>query len=222
LDIGGYQITYMAWIYSSGFHDFGWIIGKGVDPPDISWWVMPRANLTARYGVKTEVGWYERNTPDPYLEINRWQHIAVVYDSAYLRLYLDGILRDSLATSGNLHLCDSAIYIGLDGYNQGNHYDGKIDEVKLYDRALSPQEILDEVRRITCGDANHDAVVDVSDAVAIINYVFVGGDPPSPMETGDCNCDATCDVSDAVWIINYVFVGGSKPCDSNGDGFPDC
>jgi FG-GAP-like repeat/Bacterial Ig-like domain/Dockerin type I domain/Beta-propeller repeat len=73
-----------------------------------------------------------------------------------------------------------------------------------------------------CGDANSDEVINVSDAVWIINYVFVGGDPPDPIESGDCNCDDTCNVSDAVWIINYVFVGGNDPCDSDGDDIPDC
>jgi hypothetical protein len=65
----------------------------------------------------------------------------------------------------------------------------------------------------TCGDANGDETVNVSDAVYIINYVFVSGDPPDPYEAGDCNCDAIVNVSDAVWIINYVFVGGPEPCD---------
>jgi hypothetical protein len=73
-----------------------------------------------------------------------------------------------------------------------------------------------------CGDANADEVVNVSDAVAIINYVFVGGDPPDPIESGDCNCDGTCNVSDAVWIINFVFAGGNEPCDTDGDHNPDC
>jgi PKD repeat protein len=73
-----------------------------------------------------------------------------------------------------------------------------------------------------CGDANDDGTVNVSDAVWIINYVFVGGDPPSPIESGDANCDGTSNVSDAVWIINYVFVGGNVPCDTNGDTVPDC
>lgn len=73
-----------------------------------------------------------------------------------------------------------------------------------------------------CGDANNDDVVNVSDAVRIINYVFVGGDPPDPIEAGDVNCDGTCNVSDAVWIINYVFVGGKEPCDTDGDGEEDC
>ncbi|MBD3216987.1 MAG: hypothetical protein GF310_01835 [candidate division Zixibacteria bacterium] len=73
-----------------------------------------------------------------------------------------------------------------------------------------------------CGDANCDGDVNVSDAVNIINYVFIGGDPPAPEKAGDCNCDSTCNVSDAVWIINYVFIGGDNPCDTNGDDIPDC
>jgi len=78
-----------------------------------------------------------------------------------------------------------------------------------------------------CGDANADGSINVSDAVWIINYVFIGGDPPDPVQAGDANCDGTCNISDAVWIINYVFVGGNAPCDTeppspNGDGVPDC
>ena len=73
-----------------------------------------------------------------------------------------------------------------------------------------------------CGDANNDSAVNVSDAVHIINYVFIGGDPPEPYQAGDTNCDAAVNVSDAVWIINYVFIGGYNPCDPDGDEIPDC
>jgi len=73
-----------------------------------------------------------------------------------------------------------------------------------------------------CGDANGDDDVNVSDAVYIINYVFVGSESPDPLESSDCNCDGTCNISDAVWIINYVFVAGDEPCDTDGDAVPDC
>ncbi len=64
------------------------------------------------------------------------------------------------------------------------------------------------------GDANWDGAVNVSDAVYLINYVFIGGDPPQPeMYVGDANCDTAVNVSDAVWIINYVFIGGPEPGD---------
>jgi len=68
------------------------------------------------------------------------------------------------------------------------------------------------------GDVNHDFKIDVSDALYIINNVFIGGPDPIPyFYLGDANCDASVDVSDAVWIINYVFVGGDPPpvCYSN-------
>jgi hypothetical protein len=73
-----------------------------------------------------------------------------------------------------------------------------------------------------CGDANMDEAVNVSDAVGIVNYVFIGADPPSDPREGDVNCDGTSNVSDAVWLINYIFIGGNEPCDPDGDGIPDC
>ncbi|MBD3218802.1 MAG: hypothetical protein GF310_11025 [candidate division Zixibacteria bacterium] len=73
-----------------------------------------------------------------------------------------------------------------------------------------------------CGDANGDTNVNISDAVYVINYVFIGGDPPDPLSSGDVNCDGTVNVSDAVWIINFIFIGGNDPCDTDGDGVPDC
>ncbi len=64
-----------------------------------------------------------------------------------------------------------------------------------------------------CGDANSDGEVNISDAVYIINYVFLGGSAPNPMQSGDVNCDSSVNVSDAVYIINYIFINGSAPCD---------
>ncbi|MBD3218537.1 MAG: hypothetical protein GF310_09700 [candidate division Zixibacteria bacterium] len=73
-----------------------------------------------------------------------------------------------------------------------------------------------------CGDANTDQNVNISDAVLTINYIFIGGDPPFPLESGDTNCDEDVNVSDAVWIINFIFIGGNIPCDIDGDDMPDC
>ncbi len=62
-----------------------------------------------------------------------------------------------------------------------------------------------------CGDVDDSGSVNVSDAVAIINYVFVGGYEPDPYWTGDVDNSGSVNVSDAVYIINYVFVGGPAP-----------
>ena len=86
----------------------------------------------------------------------------------------------------------------------------------------SADEYLISPKDYFCGDANADFIVNVSDAVYIINYIFMGGPPPDPIEAGDANCDFMVNVSDAVWIINYIFQGGNGPCDVNGNGIPDC
>jgi hypothetical protein len=91
---------------------------------------------------------------------------------------------------------------GSDGYNVGEGW--YIDDVEI------------QAVNVLCGDANGDDEVNVSDAVFIINYVFVSGSPvPDPLCIADCNGDNDANVSDAVYIINYVFVGGPPPQ-------PDC
>ena len=62
------------------------------------------------------------------------------------------------------------------------------------------------------GDANGDAVINVSDVVYLINYLFIGGPEPIPMEAGDLNCDGLINVSDVVYLINYLYIGGPPPC----------
>ncbi len=75
----------------------------------------------------------------------------------------------------------------------------------------------------SCGDANSDGGVNVSDAVWIINYVFVSGSPePLPVRAcGDANADGGVNVSDAVWVINFVFVSGSPPPGTCAPGAPN-
>ncbi len=61
------------------------------------------------------------------------------------------------------------------------------------------------------GDSNHNGVIDASDVVYLINYLFKGGPEPDPLESGDANCDGNVSVSDVVYLINYLFKGGPAP-----------
>ncbi len=66
--------------------------------------------------------------------------------------------------------------------------------------------------RYTCGDANGDATVNISDAVSLIAYIFAGGQAPEPLLAGDADCSSTVNISDAVYLIAYIFAGGLPPC----------
>ncbi len=64
----------------------------------------------------------------------------------------------------------------------------------------------------TVGDANGDGLIDLADAVYILNYLFKGGPAPNPLEVADCNCDQIVDLADAIYLLNYLFKGGPPPC----------
>ncbi len=63
-----------------------------------------------------------------------------------------------------------------------------------------------------CGDADGNAIVNISDVVSLISYIFGGGSEPSPLLAGDCDCNALVNVSDAVYLVSHIFGGGDPPC----------
>lgn len=73
-----------------------------------------------------------------------------------------------------------------------------------------------------CGDADGNSMVNISDAVYVISYIFSGGPAPSPMAAGDCDCNGFVNISDAVYLIGYIFGSGPAPCDPDNDGIPEC
>jgi hypothetical protein len=62
------------------------------------------------------------------------------------------------------------------------------------------------------GDANGDRLVNIGDAVCIINRIFRDGAPFNPTEAADANCDGSVNVGDAVYLVNHIFRGGPAPC----------
>lgn len=63
-----------------------------------------------------------------------------------------------------------------------------------------------------CGDANGNALVNVSDVAYLINYIFNSGPAPSPVEAADVDCNGLVNISDVVYLVSYVFSGTPQPC----------
>jgi hypothetical protein len=64
----------------------------------------------------------------------------------------------------------------------------------------------------SCGDADSNGIVNISDAVYLISYIFGGGPAPNPLQVGDVDCNNIVNISDAVYLIAYIFGGGPAPC----------
>ncbi len=77
------------------------------------------------------------------------------------------------------------------------------------------------------GDLSGDTLIDLTDVLFLVAYLFEGGPPPNPPASGDVNGDCFIGFSDLLWLINYLYRGGPAPkvrClpgDFNYDGYVD-
>jgi len=80
----------------------------------------------------------------------RWMHVAGVYDGAVMKIYVNGVLEAYKPTSGRIATGTSPLTIGAGGNDLYtdivptpfvNQWHGLIDEVSIYNRALSKSEV---------------------------------------------------------------------------------
>jgi hypothetical protein len=74
------------------------------------------------------------------LPLTTWSHLATTYDGATLCLYVNGVQVGSRAVSGTIAVSTGRLRIGGNAI-WGEWFAGRIDEVRIYNRALSPAEI---------------------------------------------------------------------------------
>jgi hypothetical protein len=58
------------------------------------------------------------------------------------------------------------------------------------------------------GDYNEDAGVDISDAISVFGYLFLGREDPGCPAGLDFNGDSALDISDGIGLLNWLFQGG--------------
>ena len=122
------QITIAAWTNMTiGSNRSGFIVTKGLSYllQELNGWQI----IWSAGG-----GCYVDSPP-----AGEWHHIAATYDGTISKCYVDGVLRDEGELTRTIQENELPVYIG--GEPGGSHFDGLIDEVKIYDHALSEGEI---------------------------------------------------------------------------------
>ena len=69
-----------------------------------------------------------------------WHHAALTYDGSVMKIFLDGLMRTYTSNTGNLQSSTGDVYIGKQ--QTSNPFKGVMDEILVYDRALTDPEVL--------------------------------------------------------------------------------
>jgi len=83
------------------------------------------------------------------LETGTWYHVAGVYsqEGGYIRTYVNGELDRQLQTMNELCASSGNFYIGCEPFNTSSYnFTGVMDDLRLYSRALTPDEIRQTMR----------------------------------------------------------------------------
>lgn len=77
------------------------------------------------------------------LQLDAWNHLAVTYDGATLRLYLNGVETGNREVGRRRIPGSEGLAIGgrQDDDGDGHHFRGAVDEIRIHDRALTRHEI---------------------------------------------------------------------------------
>ncbi|UCE46942.1 MAG: LamG domain-containing protein, partial [Phycisphaerales bacterium] len=136
------DITVACWIKVNQF-TVGWqaIFTMGDDS-----WRLQRQTTTdtlcwACSGVTGTPGNWWLNG-DVNVNDGEWHHAAGVYDGSKYYLYVDGDLDASKDASGTTDVSSYPVFIGANAQQGGREFDGLIDDVRIYKRALMDTEIL--------------------------------------------------------------------------------
>jgi hypothetical protein len=74
-----------------------------------------------------------------FWETGVWHHIALTYDGATARLYADGV--EVASAAKNWNLVPGRARIGQQVNDLSEFWDGAVDDVRIYNKALSPEEV---------------------------------------------------------------------------------
>jgi len=81
------------------------------------------------------------------LALNEWHHFTITYNNKNVQIYINGI-PDGESSSSQDFVDDTTTHLLLGYFVPTNEYfNGTIDEVAIYNRALSAEEILDHYKR---------------------------------------------------------------------------
>lgn len=135
------QITLSAWINenSVGIWRFAKIISKGAD------YYTPHYELYSgssqnKYVFIVHTGSVEHVVSNVDA-MTGWVHLVGTYDGSEMKIYINGSLDNVKALTGPISTANNPLYIGKRQNDYERYFNGSIDDVRIYDRALSPEEI---------------------------------------------------------------------------------
>ena len=141
------QMTLSGWVYprntNAGWPDFDGFFGFR-NESDADFYLLQLNNYKVEGRLRSGGGVFTIETAENSISPDTWHHLALTYDGMDLILYINGIEAGTTGASGQISNMSVPLKIGSLGFQTWDFdLDGQVDEVSLWDLALTEQEIQD-------------------------------------------------------------------------------
>jgi type II secretory pathway pseudopilin PulG len=158
------QLTIAGWIYlQSAPSNETYIVSHNYRFYEFK--ITSSRDLSAYLGNGTTYGGYSSTYTVP---LNEWHFVSLTANGTNVSFYVDGSLIKTLPETVSLGVYNTPLHIGARSPIEWNYYNGLIDDIRIYNRALSASEIsqlynsqvysryfyVDNVNRTACGTGN--------------------------------------------------------------------
>ena len=159
LDITGTRVTLSAWVFmdEAPAADVGVVVKSSFSNATryeyqlvVDGAAFFEIAAAADFRTRTTMGLARVGSAAP-LETGKWQHLAGVYDGANVLIYVDGVLVGSEPQTGTILSNTEPLLVGRRALNDERYFKGLIDEVRVYDGALSQSEIQSDMNTSVSG-----------------------------------------------------------------------
>lgn len=182
IEIEGDELTLAVWFKLDQLLNDSRLImhSSGNSGSQQGWGLSVDDNGAVEFRVNAGGTWH-RYTLSSTVEPGGWYHLVGVYDAGEMRVYLDGVLigTDNHSAGGDLTVLPSAVVTVGDSPIGSRSFDGDIDDVRVYGKALSEAEIAEVYGLIGHWKLDEDSGTVATDSSGAANDgSYEGGSAP--------------------------------------------
>jgi hypothetical protein len=143
LDISGTGLTLTMWINPAAAGGDSVVLGKfwntTMTAPYYQYGLELAGGTTPTFQVGTTSGVLSASMGSA-LAVNQWSHLAVVFNGSQVQYFVNGILLTTAPLPATIAARGNSLHVGADN-NIWQFFNGSLDEVRIYNRALTAQEV---------------------------------------------------------------------------------
>lgn len=149
---GGSAVTVSAWVNADDWQ--GADTAGIVDQEDEQAWILREENGIIEFLIQDETGTWHQDCGAAQPPAGEWHHVAGVFNGTALLVYINGSLVAGPATDSDCAIGDHTINgggtggleIGRNSQSSSRVFDGRIDEVRVWNRSLSTAAVKRQYR----------------------------------------------------------------------------